>query len=888
MTDVADALARATTHSAFLSGLIRREPELVALLQEQGPDAALAASLARMDPGEPAVALRRARAGVALTVAIADLAGQWPLERVTEALTAFADAALERAIAAAFAERGLERIGLVALALGKMGSRELNYSSDVDLIFLHDPDRLPRKAGEDPTDAAVRLVRRIGALLADRTGDGYVARVDLRLRPDPDSTPASLPVGAAELYYQSQALMWERSAFIRARPAAGDLALGRQFLAAIDPFIWRRSLDYSALAEIREVSHQIREHFAEGQKPGPGFDLKRGRGGIREIEFHAQLHQMLFGGRDPALRKPATLDALAALAESGRIDPADAAILADSYRYLRTLEHRLQMVDDQQTHAIPRLAADRARVAGLDGAASWKAIETALLPHLKAVARRYDLLLRQGEENPRGTRLPRDSGAVADWARRNRLEDPLLLVTLTEGWRSGRSRSLRAPEALRAFEAVLPALLGAIGRRREALLRLDRFVQALPSGVQFWRLLAAHPALVTTLGRLLTATPLLADALAKRPALLDILLEPALPLPDIAAARAELAGVTRGLTGEPLLDRVRSWTAERRFFAGVRLLDGSDTPRAVSETLALMAEATVERLADAVADELAERHGTVPDAAPVVLALGRFGGGQLTHQSDLDLVILFTGAFDARSNGPVPLTASVWFNRFGARLVSALSVPTAAGALYEVDTRLRPSGSDGLLVVSLDSFARYQAETAELWETMALTRARPVSGPDRDRARVQAAIDTIIAMPREPATVRREAVAMRQLMATHKPPRGAWDVKLMKGGLVDLEFVVQARALLAGAPVPPGLETAVAALAQSLAGPLALYRDILVMQRLMQPHDASAPPRGMEAATLARACGKSGLGALKAALQEARAEVLASWHETFPSAKDVP
>ncbi|MGL6044592.1 MAG: glutamine-synthetase adenylyltransferase, partial [Sandaracinobacteroides sp.] len=432
-----EAQARAEANAPFLRGLIRREPELLEVMARDGFEAALQIAQARLDAERPAQSLRQARGGVALAVALADLSGDWPLEQVTGALTRFADTALDFAITAAFAERSLQPAGLVALALGKMGSFELNYSSDIDLIFLHDPDTLPRRADEDPTEAAVRLVRRVVGLLSERTADGYAFRVDLRLRPDPDSTPSSLPLGAAEQYYQSQALAWERSAFIRARSAAGDKALGTRFLTAIEPFIWRRSLDYSALAEIREVSHRIRDHFAESQKPGPGFDLKRGRGGIREIEFYAQVHQMIFGGRDPGLRSGATLDALKALADAGRIGAEDARLLADSYRHHRTLEHRIQMVEDQQTHSIPRLAPGRAQIAGLFGAASWRELEAGLLPRLKQVARLYDRLLETGE-GQRGPRLPRAGAEIEQWGLKAKLRDPLLLASLVDGWRSGR------------------------------------------------------------------------------------------------------------------------------------------------------------------------------------------------------------------------------------------------------------------------------------------------------------------------------------------------------------------------------------------------------------------------------------------------------------------
>lgn len=881
---LADARARAEAHSPFLRGLMRRENDLLAQMESQGFDAALATALSRLNPDDPSPSLRNARAGVALTVALADLSGAWSLEQVTAALTRFADTALEFAIEAAFADRGHSPRGLAALALGKMGSHELNYSSDIDLIFIHDPETLPTREGEDPTEAAVRLVRRIVTLLSERTADGYALRVDLRLRPDPDSTPSSLPVGAAEHYYQSQALAWERSAFIRARAAAGDLALGGSFLAAIQPFIWRRSLDYSALAEIREVSHQIRDHFAEGQKLGPGFDLKRGRGGIRECEFYAQVHQMIFGGRDSTLRDGATMDALAALAAAGRISDADAKLLAEAYRHYRTLEHRIQMVADQQTHAIPKLAAERAQVAGLVGAANWRAVEADLAPRLKAVARLYDRLLETGE-GQRGPRLPQGAESVQAWATSARIKDPQLLATLIEGWRSGRPRSLRAPEAQRAFEQVIPVLVPSVGTGRtgrEALLRLDQLITALPSGVQFWRLLAAHPALLKVVGRLLTSTPLLADALARRPSLLDVLLEPASPLPDIAAARAELESVCRGLEGEQLLDRVRVWTAERRFAQGVQLIDGTLGPAEASRELSLMAEAAVGLLAEATVAEFTARHGGIPGGRLVPLALGRFGGGQLTAQSDLDLVFLFTGSYETLSTGTPPLSASAWFNRLVPRLVATLTVPTAAGPLYEVDTRLRPSGADGLLAVSFDSFVRYQREEAGVWEQMALTRARPIACAPQDAALAQGTIDSLVVAPRDPDHVRREAAEMRRHMARHKPQAGPFDVKLMKGGLVDIEFIVAVRALLSGRPVPANLEQAAALLAPELVEPARLLNAILVMLRLIQPHDAAAAPDAAAGALLARACGKSGLASLKADLSQARGIVTRLWAETFP------
>ncbi len=888
MSDIASALASAERHSPFLRLLLRREEGLVDRLRAGDADAALAEAMGRLAEEEAPAALRRARGGVALVVALADLAGLWSLEQVTAALSAFADAAIDRALDAAFAAAGVppgERRGMTILGLGKLGSRELNYSSDVDLIVLHDPAQLPRLRADDPDEAAVRLVRRLGALLSDRTADGYALRVDLRLRPDPDSTPPSLRLAAAEAYYQSQALAWERSAFIRARPVAGDRTMGERFLETIRPFVWRRSLDYSALAEIRDVSFRIRDHFHERQAFGPGYDVKRGRGGIREIEFFAQVHQMIFGGRDPALRAPATLDALAALAAAGRIAEPAAATLAEAYRALRTLEHRLQMVDDQQTHMIPRQAGERARVAGLAAAGSWAALARATERHVRAVARLYDGLLSAGEARARD-RLPDRAEDIRLWAKANRIADPDLLVQASSHWRSGRPRSLRAPESRAAFEALAPALVRAVGAGRDGragLVRLDRFIAALPSGVQFWRLLLAHPPLAALLARLLTETPLLADALAARPELFDVVIDPPPPLASVDMAVEELsafAGAGRADL-ETLLDRTRRWTAERRFRIGVDILENRREVLAAAAELSDMAEAAIVILKDAVAAAFAAQHGRVPGQDLVVLALGRFGGRALTAQSDLDLVLLFSGSHESRSDGPAPLGAASYFNRLGQRLIGALTAPTASGPLYEVDTRLRPSGAQGLLAVSIDSFLRYQREEAEIWEALALTRARTVSGAPEARAEAEEAIAGLLGVPRAAEAVRRGALAMRRLMETHKPAQGPLDVKLMKGGLVDLEFIVGARALMAGQRVPTELEAAAALVAPELVPAHRLFMSVLMGLRLILPaRDAAAPDRAATA-LLARACGKSGIGELRHELGLARRTVLAAWEETF-------
>ena len=897
---LADALSRAESNAPYLKGLIRRRATTLARITADGFDAAFAAAMA-FDPALPvAERLRAAKADIALIVALADLSGAWPLERVTRALSDFADAALDASIVAALAERAAPNAGFVALALGKLGSFELNYSSDVDLILLYDPAVIPVRAREEAADAAVRIARRVVALMADTTG-GYVFRVDLRLRPSSEITPIALPVAAAENYYQSVAETWERTAFIRARACAGDIALGEAFLAAIRPFVWRRSLDWTAVRDIQAVSLRIRDHAA-GQDVGPGFDLKRGRGGIREVEFFAQIHQLIWGGRDPALRAPATLDALAALAAARRITADDAAVLADAYRFLRTLEHRVQMIADAQTHAVPATAAARTAVARL-AASDWRTVERRLVATAAAVAARYDRLIADAAA-PAG--VPTEPAALLAWCRAHAVDASV--VPLLARWRSRRYRALRADDAIRAFEALLPDLLAAVATAADpahAATRLDSFVADLPAGVQFFALLAANPRLLPLFGRLLGVAPVLADALARRPALFDALLAPDsfAPLPagpvlyrelsqaDAGAVAGVVAGPVAGRSGdgayEATLDRVRLWTADKRFQLGAQLIEGRD-PLAVGADLSAVADAGVQLLSHCVADEFARDHGVVPGGRLVVLGLGRYGGRALTHASDLDLIYLFTGTHDTVSDGPRPLGATVYFQRLAARLIAALSVPTAAGALYEVDTRLRPSGAKGLLAVTVDSFERYQRLEAETWEQMALCRARVVAAATpADAATVAAVISQVLDRERDPATLRREVLTMRRDVAAAKPGGGVWEVKLARGGLVDLEFIVHFLQLRDATAIIPDLRAAVVDLADKglVSRDLIAAHDTLTrVLAVLRLGVSGALPKQFAppvAALLAQAAGTVDIAAAERQLGLAKTAVRAAWHNVF-------
>lgn len=882
--DLQRAVDLARAHAPFLAMLLDRESQLVENL-ENSLDDPLKAARALDGEMPESRRLRLERRRFALLVALGDLAGRFDLTRVTRLLSDFADDALDRAIRAAIRERtpDAEPQGFAALALGKLGSHELNYSSDIDPILIFDPLTLPCRPREVPEDAAVRIGRRVIELLQARDADGYVMRVDLRLRPSPEVTPIALPVNAAISYYESQALPWERAAFIRARVCAGDLALGERFLAAIRPFVWRRAVDYGTIREIRDISRRIRDHYAQAQAFGPGYDLKRGRGGIREVEFFAQIHQLIHGGRDPALRAPATRDALAALAADGRIDAEDAAALAAAYTELRTVEHRLQMVDDLQTHTLPAWQAQLDNVAALHGLADGAALVARLRPHVERVGNVYDSLA--GEEEPR---LPSDPETLEARLRDAGFDHPAGALRIVEGWRGGGYPALRSPQAREALEALLPGLIDAFAQAPDsthAITRFDAMLSRLPSAINFFRLLEAQPALTRLLSAILCHAPTLAEQLGRRAELLDGLIDasalaPVAEMPELIEA---MAARERDADYQWQLEHVRRLVGEKRFALGAQIVAGASDPLEVSAGYARIAEAAIEVLAAATVEEFTRAHGRVPDSELVILALGRMGGQALTHASDLDLVYLFTGDYAAESDGAKPLGAVAYYNRLAQRVTAALSVATAAGPLYDVDTRLRPSGAQGPLSVSLDGFARYQREDAWTWEHMALTRARPVFGSAPARAAVQEIVDDVLHGARPERDILADAAKMRADMAAHKPPAGPLDAKLLPGGLVDLEFAVHVLQLRHKTAFTPRLREAIRLLAgqgllsETMVGAHALLSRLLVTLRLVAP-DAQ-PPGETTQALIARAVGLASWEEVVASLERTRQEVADCWAE---------
>ncbi|ABC64560.1 bifunctional [glutamine synthetase] adenylyltransferase/[glutamine synthetase]-adenylyl-L-tyrosine phosphorylase [Erythrobacter litoralis] len=885
--DWQSALDRARAHAPFLARGLDRQPELAELLLAGDGEGALAWARRRGEHENTGLALRRERLAHAVALAVGDLAGAFPVERVMRELSDLADRSLDCAISAAIRRRVEDAgsDGFFALALGKHGAGELNYSSDIDPILLYDPERLARRERDGPGEAAQRYAREIVKLLSEVTDEGYVFRVDLRLRPASEVSPLAVSCNAALSHYESSALAWERAAFIRARAAAGDVGAGERFLKHIEPFVWRRSLDFGAIEEIGRLTTRIRENYKGTQKPGPGFDLKKGRGGIREIEFFGQTYQLIHGGRTPSLRVRGTRQALDSLAEAELIVREDADMLGASYDRLRVLEHRLQMVNDRQTHALPSGEALDA-VARLDGLADGAALVAELERLTENVGTRFDQLLETTTSPDRARPVAEVKAGLAAEGDGRGAE----LVDRIENWLNAGYRTLRSTSAREAFRAIVPDMVAALETAPDAdraLLRFERLLANLPSAINLFRLLDARPALLELLLRILVFAPPLADELGRQATLLDTLIDrTALDLPpDVAELAARMRRTDPDAPYEKLLDRIRIVTGEQRFALGVQLVEAAHDPLAIAAGLSRLAEAGLQVAVDEASVEFAKVHGRIEGGELIVLGLGRLGGEALTHASDLDLVYLFTGETSTESDGERPLGATLYYNRLAQRVSAALSVPTAEGALYEIDTRLRPQGKQGPLAVSVESFAKYQREAAWTWEHMALTRARVVAGSAPAREAIGTILEEVLAAPRDAEKLREDVLAMRAEITAHKPPKGPLDAKLVRGGLVDLEFLVHFLQLREATALRPQLGEACRLLVEedllppSLTDAHDFLTSLIVSVRLFAPD--LVMPEGPSAEVLAQGCGCAGPKALLHSLRQARQSVAEAWQTVF-------
>jgi glutamate-ammonia-ligase adenylyltransferase len=825
-----DLLLGLADHSPFLWRLAESDSGRLVALLEADPDSRVAALLAGARASglgaESEAALMRdlrlRRQELALLVALCDIGGLWRLEAVTAALAGFADAAACAAVAFLLrraAEDGriipadsadpARDSGVVVLALGKHGSQELNYSSDIDVVVFFDPAKAPLAAGQEPTPFFVRLVKGLVRILQERTAEGYVFRVDLRLRPDPGSTSVAISLPAAYAYYESVGQNWERAALIKARPVAGDLAIGEAFIAELAPFIWRKYFDFAAIADIHAMKRQI--HAVRGHEAiaVAGHDIKLGRGGIREIEFFVQTQQLVFGGRRPALRGRRTLDMLGALRADGWISQAAEHELSEAYRFLRTVEHRLQMVADEQTQRLPADDDALARFARFCGFTDVARFTAALTGHALKVETHYARLFEEGADltSGEGGSLvftgTSDDPATLQTLRRMGFTDPAKVAETVRGWHFGRRQAVQSARAREVLTELVPPLLEAFGGSADpdgALDAFDRALARMPAAVELFSILRSHPSLRVLFADILGSAPRLADTVAQRPHLLDAVIDPNFvrPFPGTDGIRERLTAAI-GETGnfEDFLDRLREAGQHEIFLVGVRLLSGSLSPAMAGLAYASVAQAVIQLALAEVEKAFRRDHGIVHGGRMAVVAMGRLGSREMTATSDLDLVVLYD--FDeegAESDGPRSLSAQTYFTRLTQRLISALTVPTRRGTLYAVDMRLRPSGNKGPVATQFRGFLAYQQGEAETWEQMALTRARPVAGDPLFIAEVEAALRAMLAAPRDAAAVRADALDMRRLIAKEKGEDDPWELKLAAGGLLDIEFIAQTLVLL--------------------------------------------------------------------------------------------
>ncbi|MGE0152565.1 MAG: bifunctional [glutamine synthetase] adenylyltransferase/[glutamine synthetase]-adenylyl-L-tyrosine phosphorylase [Reyranellaceae bacterium] len=918
-------LASLFGNSSFLGQLALADPAFLCHLVATGPERSLQEALAETAAAaaaanEPAImaALRRMRQRVALTVALADIAGLWTVEQITQALSDFAETALESAtrfLLLAGEQGGQVRLdgnpdnaGLVVLGMGKLGARELNYSSDIDLIVLYDADKAMACGLETPGTFFVRLTRSLVKILSERTAEGYVFRTDLRLRPDPGSTPLAISVTAAETYYESVGQNWERAAMIKARPVAGDRATGQEFLSYLRPYVWRKSLDFAAIQDIHSIKRQINAHRGGGAIALHGHNIKLGRGGIREIEFFAQTQQLIYGGRTPELRGAQTIPMLFALAAAGMIEQRVAEEMATAYRFLRKVEHRLQMIADEQTHTLPASDAGMRHLAIFLGYPDAQAFAAALLEQLRIVERHYAHLFEDapslsGPGNLVFTGAEDDPETLKTLAGLG-FGTPSAVASVIRQWHHGRYRATITARSRELLTELIPTLLkelGATAHPDGALMRFDQFLARLPAGVQLFSLFYSNPDLLRLVATIMGSAPRVAERLAQKPSLLDAVLDPgfldALPSLDELLADAE-AHLARAGDYQDVLDLARRWAADRRFQIGVQLLTGRIDAERAGQAFADVAQSVLSALCPRVEAEFARQHGGFGGTRLAVVAMGKLGSREMTVTSDLDLMFVYDLPPETdESDGEKPLPPAQYYSRLSQRIINAITTLTNEGQLYEVDMRLRPSGNAGPLACSVQAFETYQRDSAWTWEHMALVRARVILGPRPLCDRLDSAIAGVLTRPRDPNKLLLDVASMRDRIERHNRAKNAWDLKYLRGGLFDLDFLAQ-YLLLLHAPTHQSIlarrapqifaQLAQARLlpaptAQTLAAAFRLWQGLQALLRLTMGGDEAdideaTAPEGLKQ-ILAAAAGVADFAALKARMAETAAQVYALYEE---------
>ncbi len=815
-------------NSPFLGQSLLLDAEFACNLFEYGPDTTFDIIIEKLGQevrGEKRTAkimkaLRKAKRRIALTTAVADLTKLWNLVEVTAALSEFAELALSLATAhvlqgahvsgdlpLANATAPERASGLFILGVGKLGAKELNYSSDIDLIVFYDPEKIPLKTPKMLAKTFVKATRQIVRIMNERNADGYVFRTDLRLRPDPGTTSVAVSTPAAEAYYESVGQNWERAALIKARVVAGDQQTGETFLNALRPFIWRKHLDFAAIEDIHSIKRQITTHRGGGlievsRDNLMGHNIKVGRGGIREIEFFTQTQQLIWGGRIPELRGRETIETLNQLAKFEKISNETKTEMIAAYEYLRRLEHRLQMINDIQTHSLPKNYTALTAVAKFMGYHDVENMLDDLSHHLVCVERHYEQLFETasdlgGEGSLVFTGSDLDSDTVTTLEEMG-FKDGTSISFVVRGWHHGRYRAMRSTRARELLTELMPRLLEALARTTNpdvALANFDKFLATLPTGVQLFSLFYANPALLDLVAEIMGSAPRLANRLSHQPILLDSVLsseffEPLINNGNLATDLDRM--LVQATDHQDVLNFTRRWVSDHEFQTGVQVLRDRCSYEQSGQVMANLADVAIHALKCSVEDDFAKRYGRVPSGELAVIALGKLGSQELTAESDLDLVFVYRYNPDVeKSDGSIPLSPAAYFVRLSQRLIGAITSLTSEGRLYKVDTLLRPSGASGPIAISFDGFMKYFYEKAWTWEYMALTRARLIATPAALNARLTSAIYALLTLKRDTDRLVIEIADMRRRVAKEHPSPSQWDIKYRRGGLMDIEFIAQ-------------------------------------------------------------------------------------------------
>ncbi len=907
--------------SPYLFELIRSDPARALRILQGEPDRHLHQLIERTrqlvwaasSEAEVMQMLRGTKAEAALLIALCDIGGVWPLMRVTQALTDLAVACVQAALhfllrqetargrmCPSNSDQPEEGCGLIVLAMGKMGAGELNFSSDIDLILFYDAEASSLAPDIEPQPFFIRMAQGLSRMLQQRSGEGYVFRVDLRLRPDPASTPLAISTASALHYYEREGRTWERAAMIKARPCAGDIKAGEALMGELAPFVWRKHLDFAALTDVHDMKRQMQTYRGQSEIAVEGHNVKIGRGGIREIEFFAQTQQLITGGRHPELRVRPTLEALDRLASSNWITFEARDQLTAAYEFLRRVEHRLQMVADEQTHALPEDPQAVEQFARFFGYESRAAFASDLLKHLTIVQGHYAKLF---EGDPAGTaKLPDvdygggpDDPRLLDHLTSRGFKKPVAVAATVRQWLDSDYRVFRVEATRNSFVEFLPSLIEGLADAEDpdnAIVVFDRFLQALQRGGRLFVLLSQNRDLVALVALILGAAPRLSDMLARQPQIMDGLIDPRFfgAMPDKAELSARLAATLADAGSyEEFLDRLRLFGRESLFLIGTRILSGTVSAQQAGVAFADVAEGIVHTVHGLVSEQFAAQYGRIRGQETAIVAMGRLGSREMTAASDLDLILLYDFEPDhPDSDGAKSLHGAQYFARFTQRLISAFTTRTNYGVLYDIDMRLRPSGRAGPVASHVNAFSEYQDKEAWTWEHMALTRARVISASPDFRDRIEATIRQVLTRPREAAGIAMDVADMRRAIALEKGENELWDLKHVAGGLVDIDFIAQYLQLVHAAEKPDILDVNTlhvldnaarlgvlpAASAEILRSAALLYHDLTQILRLCVGEGFNPETAGQDLLhIMARAGDAPDFSSLQARVKETQAEV---------------